>query len=189
MGLRQENWPATVGIFTGAFAKEAVVGSLDVLYSQLGEADDAERGLILEEEEGFSFWGGLGEAVAIITANLAEVPGMLMDPLGFGVGDVNTPDTAAEEWEVAFSYLLFVLLYFPCVAAMGAVCRGTNWGWTAFAGLWTTGLGYAAATLFCQLGSFSNHPSQSMGWAGGTTGRGDGGALCRSQVSRTGSGA
>jgi len=33
-------------------------------------------------------------------------------------------------------------------------------GW----GLWTTGLDYAAATLFYQLGSFSNHPGQSMGW-------------------------
>jgi hypothetical protein len=41
----------------------------------------------------------------------------------------------------AFAYLLFVLMYFPCVAAMGAVYRETNAGWTAFVGLWTTGPG------------------------------------------------
>ena len=37
MGISQENWPATVGIFTGVFAKEAVVGTLDSLYTQLGQ--------------------------------------------------------------------------------------------------------------------------------------------------------
>ncbi|HMA97916.1 MAG TPA: Fe(2+) transporter permease subunit FeoB, partial [Wenzhouxiangella sp.] len=32
-GLNEENWPASVGIFTGLLAKEAVVGTLDSLYS------------------------------------------------------------------------------------------------------------------------------------------------------------
>jgi ferrous iron transport protein B len=36
MGISQENWPATVGIFTGVFAKEAVVGTLDSLYGSVG---------------------------------------------------------------------------------------------------------------------------------------------------------
>jgi ferrous iron transport protein B len=35
MGIEKDNWPATVGIFTGILAKEAVVGTLDALYSQL----------------------------------------------------------------------------------------------------------------------------------------------------------
>ena len=29
MGISSDNWPATVGIFTGLLAKEAVVGTLD----------------------------------------------------------------------------------------------------------------------------------------------------------------
>jgi len=33
IGLSRDNWPATVGLFTGLFAKEAVVGTLDALYS------------------------------------------------------------------------------------------------------------------------------------------------------------
>ena len=34
LGIREDNWPATVGIFTGLFAKEAVVGTLNSLYGQ-----------------------------------------------------------------------------------------------------------------------------------------------------------
>jgi ferrous iron transport protein B len=33
LGVTEENWPATVGVFTGIFAKEAVVGTLDALYT------------------------------------------------------------------------------------------------------------------------------------------------------------
>ncbi len=36
MGMQQDNWPAAVGIFTGILAKEAVVGTLDSLYSGMG---------------------------------------------------------------------------------------------------------------------------------------------------------
>src|SRR5262249_33356360 len=39
MGIQSDNWPATVGIFTGVFAKEVVVGTLDALYSQMDQAD------------------------------------------------------------------------------------------------------------------------------------------------------
>lgn len=37
MGLSQDNWPAAVGVFTGILAKEAVVGTLDSLYSGMGD--------------------------------------------------------------------------------------------------------------------------------------------------------
>jgi ferrous iron transport protein B len=179
MGVRQENWPATVGIFTGVFAKEAVVGTLDSLYGALAQQD---AGIADSEEAAdFDLWGGLQEAVATIPANLAAVPGMLLDPLGLSVGDVSTVEVAAEEQEVtvgtfgamvsrfdgslgAFAYLLFVLMYFPCVAAMGAIYRETNWGWTTFAGCWTTGLAYWSAVMVYQLGSYSLHPTTSLNW-------------------------
>ena len=35
IGIKDENWPATVGIFTGLLAKEVVVGTLDAIYSQI----------------------------------------------------------------------------------------------------------------------------------------------------------
>jgi ferrous iron transport protein B len=39
MGISNDNWPATVGIFTGVLAKEAVVGTLNALYGQMATAN------------------------------------------------------------------------------------------------------------------------------------------------------
>lgn len=178
MGLTRENWPATVGIFTGVFAKEAVVGTLDALYSQIGDAE-AEAGEAAEEA--FDFWGGIKESFVSIPENLAGVAGTLLDPLGLSIGDVGDIESAAEEQEVAvgtfgamvrlfdgrigaFAYLLFVLLYFPCVAAIAAVYRETDWRWTAFAGAWTTVLAYAASVLFYQAATIGRHPGSSLFW-------------------------
>ena len=185
MGLTQENWPATVGIFTGVFAKEAVVGTLDSLYTQLGKDEAIAAGVDIEAE-GFDFFGSIQEAFATIPANLVELPGTLLDPLGLSVGEVSDVETAAAEQEVAFTtfgqmalrfdgrvaafaYLLFVLMYFPCVAAMGAVYRETNAGWTAFVGLWTTGLAYWSAVLYYQVMTFPQHPVRSIAWVSGLT--------------------
>ncbi len=133
------------------------------------------------EADGFDFFGSIGEAFATIPANLADLGGTVLDPLGLAVGDVSELETAAEEQAVAFTtfgqmalrfdtrvaafaYLLFVLMYFPCVAAMGAVYRETNAGWTAFVGCWTTGLAYWSAVLFYQVMMFQNHPASSIAW-------------------------
>ncbi len=175
MGITEENWPATVGIFTGIFAKEAVVGTLDAIYSGIDAASSDEDG------EKFDFMAGIVESFETIPANLEDMTGTLLDPLGLDIGDVSDPEAAAAEQEVdvsvfgsmvnlfdgktgAFAYLLFVLLYFPCVAAIAAIYRETNLGWTVFAGLWTTGLGYATAVIFYQLATFSRHPSSALVW-------------------------
>ena len=180
MGIRQDNWPATVGIFTGVFAKEAVVGTLDSLYTQLGQDAAAAAGVDLEAE-GFDFFGNIGDAFATIPANLAELGGTLLDPLGLSVGDVSNLETAAEEQAVAyttfgqmaqrfdgrvgaFAYLLFVLMYFPCAAAMGAVYRETNAGWTTFVGVWTTAIAYWSAVMFYQVMTFARNPATSTAW-------------------------
>ncbi|MGK7895587.1 MAG: Fe(2+) transporter permease subunit FeoB [Xenococcus sp. (in: cyanobacteria)] len=177
MGVTQENWPATVGIFTGVFAKEAMVGSLDSLYGQLAIEEAGEEA----EEAGFDFWGGIGEAFASIPANLSDLGNQMLDPLGLNIGDVQDQETIAEEQEIAlgtfgqmskrfnstpaaFAYLLFVLMYFPCVAATGAVYRETNLGWTVLVALWTTGLGYWVAVMFYQIATFAQHPGSSLAW-------------------------
>ena len=66
----------------------------------------------------------------------------------------------------AFAYLLFILLYFPCVAAIAAVYRETNLKWTVFVGAWTTGLAYLASILFYQTATFERHPISSLIWIG-----------------------
>jgi ferrous iron transport protein B len=178
MGLEQQNWPATVGIFTGVFAKEAMVGTLNSIYSQLAGEDNPNKGAAQVK---FDFWGQIQEAIATIPANLAQLPNQLLDPLGLNIGDLQDQKTAAEKQKVdlgifgamakrfdgqagAFAYLLFVLLYFPCVSATSAVYRETNAGWTVFIALWTTGMAYIVATSFYQIATFSRHPGFSLFW-------------------------
>ncbi|MCG9886083.1 MAG: Fe(2+) transporter permease subunit FeoB [Cyanobacteria bacterium] len=182
MGIAEENWPATVGIFTGVFAKEAVVGTLDALYGQLAR-DEAIAAGVDSGDGAFNFGERVKAAFGTIPTNLAALSGTLLDPLGLSVGDVDDVATAAQEQEVthttfgqmalrfdgragAFAYLLFILMYFPCAAAMGAVYRETNRGWTAFVGLWTTGLGYWSAVLYYQAMTFGEHPVASLTWMG-----------------------
>jgi ferrous iron transport protein B len=182
MGIQSENWPATVGIFTGVFAKEVMVGSMDSLYTELasqelGNAEDA--------PEDFSLWGGLGEAIASIPANLADLGNQILDPVGMNIMDSSTDQTAAAEAQevhyttfgqmaqrfgsstAAIAYLLFVLLYFPCVSATAAVFRETNLGWTIFVGLWTTGLAYWVAVLYYQSMSLLQTPHTAIPWIAG----------------------
>nr|VFJ58188.1 MAG: ferrous iron transport protein B [Candidatus Kentron sp. FM]VFJ68061.1 MAG: ferrous iron transport protein B [Candidatus Kentron sp. FM]VFK13858.1 MAG: ferrous iron transport protein B [Candidatus Kentron sp. FM] len=176
MGITEDNWPATVGIFTGIFAKEAVVGTLDALYGTMA-AEEAGAG----EEAPFDLWGGLGEAFTSIPANLADVVDTIADPLGIGVGDTSDTAAVAEDQEVmvgtigtmaklfdgrigAFAYLLAVLLYLPCVAAVAAIWREVGTRWTLFAAAWTTGWGYGAAVLVYQAGTFAQHPLYSGVW-------------------------
>jgi ferrous iron transport protein B len=64
----------------------------------------------------------------------------------------------------AFAYLLFILMYFPCVAATGAMYHETGARWAALGVAWSTGLGYGAAVLFYQLATFAQHPVQSLVW-------------------------
>ncbi|EKD06854.1 MULTISPECIES: Fe(2+) transporter permease subunit FeoB [Limnospira] len=183
MGIRQENWPATVGIFTGIFAKEVMVGTLDNIYSQIAQEKSIPASVYSPFEIGFDFWGGIRNAFATIPGNLAEVPGALLDPLGLNISSVQVYDQPASEQPVAigtfgemvrqfdgkagaFAYLLFVLLYFPCVSATAAVYRETNLGWTLFAAGWTTGLAYWVAVMFYQIATFARHPLASTLWIG-----------------------
>ncbi|MGZ8947845.1 MAG: ferrous iron transporter B, partial [Methylococcaceae bacterium] len=67
----------------------------------------------------------------------------------------------------AFAYLLFILLYAPCVAATAAIYRETNRNWTVFVVLWTTGIAYMTATIFYQTMTYSLHPDYSLVWIAG----------------------
>ncbi len=187
MGMQQDNWPAAVGIFTGILAKEAVVGTLDSLYSGMGnrsaQGDDNEVNTVKEpspaveeEEKEFSIWESTKEAFATIPENLSKLGDFLVDPLGVNVEkDLTDVDEQAAEQEVgvgtihnmkklfdgdlgAFAYLVMVLLYIPCCASIGAMYREIGAKWTIFAAFWTSALGYGSATLIYQIGRFGNHP-------------------------------
>ncbi|EKO3424501.1 Fe(2+) transporter permease subunit FeoB [Vibrio fluvialis] len=171
IGINHDNWQATVGIITGIFAKEAVVGTLNNLYTS-AQGDDAEYDLM----------GSLKDAVMSIPENLMGLN--FSDPLGIEVGDLSDSASVAQDQQVdasifgnlnshfvtgyaAFSYLIFILLYTPCVAAMGAYVREFGTRYARFIAVWTMGLAYASAALFNQAAHFSESPVSSASWIGG----------------------
>jgi len=179
MGIEKDNWPATVGIFTGVLAKEAVVGTLDALYSQM-----AATGSSAVDKAPFNLEQALIDACLTVPKNLQDVADNLLDPLGLNIGTVGDMAEAASEQEVntgtfaamqqsfdgksgAFAYLLFILLYAPCVAATAAIYRETNINWTVFVVFWTTGIAYMTATIFYQVMTYSLHPDYSLVWIAG----------------------
>ena len=54
----------------------------------------------------------------------------------------------------AYSFLLFVLLYFPCLATIAAIKNETGtWKWAAFVALYTTGVAWVVSAAVYQIGS------------------------------------
>jgi ferrous iron transport protein B len=164
MGIKEDNWQAGVGIITGIFAKEVLVATFNSLYSPSTGDETAVPSLSKSWDE----------AVISIKANLLGLSPD--DPLGMKVGDVSDLAIASQEQEVAittyqvmqssfdgqlgaFSYLLFILLYTPCIAAMGAIKNEVGTKWATFAALWSFTLAYLVATLCYQLGRFSQNPT------------------------------
>ena len=179
MGVKQENWPATVGLFTGLFAKEVVVGTLDALYTDMHQAT-----VTPAPPAKFDFVGALVAAAKTVPERVKALASQLADPLGMSVGDVEDERAAASAQAVhlstlemmkvlfagsagAFAYLLFVLLYAPCVATFGAIYKELNGFWAAFTLGWTLLVGYGVAVIYFQLATFAQHPAASMLWTVG----------------------
>jgi Fe2+ transport system protein B len=54
---------------------------------------------------------------------------------------------------VAFCYMLFVLIYFPCIAALAAIKQESgSWKWALFAACYTTGLAWLVSFAVYQIG-------------------------------------
>jgi ferrous iron transport protein B len=171
MGITDDNWPATVGIFTGIFAKEVVVGTLDALYSPHANGEPASLSELLEA------------AVVSVPANLSELGDSLLDPLGIAIESDQDLQEAAAAQEVdmgtlgqmqllfdgqlgAFSYLLFVLLYMPCVATIGVILKEIGAFWAVFSTTWSVVVAYTCAVLCYQIGNFAADPAAAALWIG-----------------------
>jgi ferrous iron transporter FeoB len=103
IGISAANWPATVGLLTGLIAKEAVVGTINALYTT--------------EATMINCFGGAIEA---------------------------------------YAYLLFTLLYFPCVSVVAVIAKELNFKWAIFSVIWSTGLAYIIAALFYQIATLNS---------------------------------
>ena len=54
---------------------------------------------------------------------------------------------------VSIGFMLFILIYFPCVAVIAAIRKESNWGWAIFTMVYTTALAWVVAFLVYQVGS------------------------------------
>ena len=101
------DWKLGIGLISGVGAKELVVSTLGVLYTNEGDVENV---------------------------NLSNrIP---ITPL------------------VALAYMLFVLIYFPCIAAIAAIKQESgSWKWAIFTAGYTTGLAWLVAFTVFQIGS------------------------------------
>mgnify|MGYP003530605916 FL=1 len=100
------DWKLGVGLLSGVGAKELVVSTLGVLYTN--------------EED---------------------------------IESVNLSDRIPITPMVALGYMLFVLIYFPCVATLVAIKQESgSWKWALFAAFYTTALAWIVAFVVNQLG-------------------------------------
>lgn len=161
IGIQADNWQASVGLLTGAMAKEVVVGTLNTLYTAeaLQEApfDAGAWSLTAELSDAVTeTWQGLKETVSLsVLANPIEASKGDGEMAGGAMGKMRDQFGSNA---AAYSYLLFVLLYIPCVSVMGAIARESGRGWMGFSILWGLNVAYSLATLFWQFSRINEQP-------------------------------
>ena len=174
-GVERDNWQASVALFTGLFAKEAIVGTLNSLYAIEGTGDAAdnsaaagESGTTPEEDESFSLKSTVKEALVSVPANLVEVFTSIANPLGVkeaidasagSATDGGENEGAYKTMQAHFNlghfqvlaYLLFILLYVPCLAAMGTAFRELGRFYGTLMMVFQTIIGWSLSVLFFQV--------------------------------------
>ena len=160
IGIEKDNWEASVGLVTGLFAKEAVIGTLSVLLKDEMSQDETTEAAESEATQ-FHFWPAIGNSFVILYQGFAGSP----DEEG---GEVNSlrPIMKKKFKKKAnvLAYLIFILIYAPCVAAIGTMFNETNGKWTTIIVAYLTGLAWLIAMLFYQSATFFSHPLSSGLW-------------------------
>ncbi len=165
IGVQGDHWQATVGLVTGAMAKEVVVGTLNTLYTAENIAQEA------FDPATFSLSDELIAALEETGNSIKETFSLsvLANPIEASKGDgemaTGTMGVMSQKFgsaAAAYSYLIFVLLYVPCITAMGAIAREASRGWMGFSVLWGLNIAYSLSTLFYQTVTFQLHPLYSL---------------------------
>lgn len=127
------NWKLDVGLLAGVGAKEIVASTMGVLYSN----DDS-----FKDDSNFSSESGKYVKLhELITQDVAQLHG------------ISYEKAQPVATLTAFCFLLFVLLYFPCIATIAAIKGETgSWGWALFAAGYTTVLAWVVSAVVFQIG-------------------------------------
>lgn len=157
MGIQADNWAATVAVFTGVLHKVVVISTLKTVYAE-------KEGLGQAKSEEFDFWDSLKRAVMTIPMGLKKMLGLTANNTHVDSTFFSALHSHFDGQIGAFAYLLFILLYFPCIATTSTAYKESHLGWATFMVVWSTGLAYLVATLFYQISTFNEHPGGSIIW-------------------------
>ena len=129
------SWKMDVGLLAGVGAKEIVASTMGVLYANDESlADDSEAG------QGESRYEKLH---TLMVGDVTQMHGLAPSD-----GRVEAVATLT-----AFCFLLFVLLYFPCLATIAAIKGETgSWKWALFAAAYTTVTAWVVSALVFRIG-------------------------------------
>ena len=139
------DWKAGVALLSGVPAKEIVVSTIGVLYSEEATASSVPEAAII---------GGADSSTTIYVADpdengapaieLLETPDNASLPARLRAsGDFTTASAAA--------FLVFILLYFPCIATISAIGAEAGWKWAVGAAVYNTLLAWGLAWIVYHL--------------------------------------
>ena len=128
------DWKLDVGLISGVGAKEIVASTMGVLYSNNDSFGD---------DSDYNDEDGKYEVLKKqMTADLQKT---------YGYSDAEAAHKASL---TAYCFLLFVLIYFPCIATIAAIKGETgSWKWAGFAAGYTTLLAWVISALVFQIGN------------------------------------
>jgi ferrous iron transport protein B len=160
-------WEASGALITGFVAKEVVVTTMAQTY--VPSADEAGPGGASSAEPAAEPVPTVAEdLVGIGGGFLAATDSAIRSTLSIIPGVDVLPDEAAEPQETALSaalatsfaplaglaFVVFVLIYTPCVATLSAIRSEFGWRWAAFSGAYQLGLAWLLAVVVFQVGTF-----------------------------------
>ncbi len=152
MGISDDNWPAVVGLITGTLAKEVVVGTLNTLYSHIAQLNHT---LLVYD---YNLLHEMKIACTSLYTNIINFGAVFSNPLAASMNKVDINVAAygvmVQSFHTkiaAYAYLLFVLLYIPCISTMAAIKQETNRKYMLFAIGWSVILAYIVASVFYQV--------------------------------------
>ena len=128
----------------------------------LGYYPNPEAYTSLAEQQEHSYIGQLGKAIEPVIAPLGFdwklgiglLSGIGAKELVVSTISVLYPDGMPITPTVALAYMLFVLIYFPCVATLVAIKNESGgWKWAIFSAFYTTALAWVVAFIVNLLGS------------------------------------
>ncbi len=151
-------WEATGALASGFIAKEVVVSTLGQIYVGGDDAGAAAGAVPTVGEDVREIASGFVAAVeGAARTTLSLVPGVDLMPeqqaepedtqLSAALGAAFTPLAAV-------GFLVFVLIYTPCIATLAAIRDEFGWRWAALSGVYQFGIAWLLAVLVFQLGSF-----------------------------------